>query len=297
VIHIDRSHLPSPGVVESEEFKKLIETLLSKKSEHNLKRHYIRQLSKGLKGLYNKKCGYCETKFKTESSLSMDHYRPKGKLIGEDHPGYYWLCYEWTNLVPVCSGCNNAKSTKFPLVPSKGKRVTEPPMDNGCLDMEACLVDSGIHIAEEPLLLNPEVDRPEEHLVFLPTGEINGTSLKGENSIKICQLDRDELIGARKGVIDKLFKAVIIPLRQFFKEEINKKNLLSDLNKELSKMKEAQNPQKNYSRLGWFLFEEFERFFIQPLRKKGKNESVKILEEAFSNFQQYGTCRKPKAQP
>jgi hypothetical protein len=24
-----------------------------------------------------------------------------------EHPGYYWLAYEWTNLLPSCYDCNS----------------------------------------------------------------------------------------------------------------------------------------------------------------------------------------------
>lgn len=285
MIHIDRNTQTPPDEIQEKEFKELAKKLLIEKSKNNFKK-----LSKYLKRFYNKKCGYCETSFKIESSLSMDHYRPKGKLIGEDHPGYYWLEYEYTNLLPACFGCNHVKSSHFPIDKSKGKRVTQPPMRNNCLDMEACRVNSEIHIAEKPLLLHPEVDKPEEHLIFLPTGEVNGITTKGETSVRIYKLNRDELITARKVAIDELFRTVIVPLGQFWKKEITKEILFHDLNKELIKIKVAGNPQNEYSRLGWFLFEEFEIFFIQKLRKDGKTESAQILEKAFSLFCEKGTC-------
>lgn len=300
MIHIDRSKLPSPGVIETKRFKRLIGRLLKEKSKHDFEKHrthYIKKLSKGLKNLYKNKCGYCETRISTGSDIPIDHYRPRGKLNDDkSHPGYYWLFYEWTNLVPVCSKCNRAKSTSFPIDSSNGKRVTEPPMDGDCLDMEACRVNSGIHIAEEPLLLHPEVDRPEEHLSFLPNGEVESKSLKGETTINICKLSRPGLIIARKGVIDRLFKAVASHLGQFSKKEIKKEALFYGLNNEFTKIKRARESHHSYSRLGWFLFEEFDRFFIQPLRAAGKNQSVQVLEEAFSLFREKGTCQIPTNQ-
>ncbi|NIM18252.1 MAG: hypothetical protein GTO45_40255 [Candidatus Aminicenantes bacterium] len=297
MIHIDRSKLPSPGVIESKRFKRLIERLLKEKIEHDFEKHrthYIKKLSEGLKNLYKNKCGYCETRLSAGSDIQIDHYRPKGELKGdESHPGYYWLFYEWTNLVPVCSKCNRAKSTYFPIDTSDGKRVTEPPMDGDCLDMEACRVDSEIHIAEKPLLLHPEVDRPEEHLIFLPNGEIEGKSLKGETTVKICKLDRPGLVIARKGVIDRLFKAVATHLRQFSKKEIKKETLFYGLNNEFTKIKRARESHHSYSRLGWYLFEEFDTFFIQPLKAASKNESVQLLGEAFLLFCEKGNCLIP----
>ena len=78
-----------------------------------------------LNELYFHKCAYCETLCKAE----IEHYRPK-KGVTEDtlHNGYYWLCYEWSNLVPSCRYCNTegGKGNQFPI---KGTRIKLPPFD------------------------------------------------------------------------------------------------------------------------------------------------------------------------
>jgi hypothetical protein len=64
--------------------------------------------------MYNKKCAYCEERIKTY----IEHYRPKGSVQGSRHGGYYWLCYEWSNLLPACHECNKfggGKGTQFPV--------------------------------------------------------------------------------------------------------------------------------------------------------------------------------------
>jgi uncharacterized protein (TIGR02646 family) len=303
VIHKNRNHLSPPETIKSEGFKQLIERLLKEKNEHDFEKHrtYIRRLSKDLILLYNNKCGYCETRISTGSYIPMDHYRPKRKLKEDDsHPGYYWLGYEWTNLVPACPGCNNAKSTHFPIDKyNGGERVKKPPMDRGCLDMAQCQVDSKIHMDEKPLLLHPEVDRPEEHLVFSPDGKVEAKdeSKKGKNTILICKLNRTELMMARKGVIDRLFKAVVTHLIKFCdskdnRESIKKETLLYALNNELIKIKRAQEPHHPYSRLGWFLFEKFETFFIQRLESEGMKKSALLLGKAFSMFPKNSACQK-----
>ena len=76
----------------------------------------------------------------------------------------------------ICSQCNgkSAKSNKFPIAPT-GIRVTTPPLDNQReLNKALCRADSQLLLDEKPLLLNPEIDKPEEHLVFLPNGQIKG---------------------------------------------------------------------------------------------------------------------------
>ncbi len=49
-----------------------------------------------LKEIYYNKCAYCEIK---EHKPEIEHYRPKKGVTGlKKHPGYYWLCFEWTKL-------------------------------------------------------------------------------------------------------------------------------------------------------------------------------------------------------
>jgi hypothetical protein len=61
-----------------------------------------------LKDIQKGKCCYCEKNQKEEYG-AVEHYRPKGgyKSKRKDKitkPGYFWLCYEWSNLYFVCSG-------------------------------------------------------------------------------------------------------------------------------------------------------------------------------------------------
>src|SRR5690606_11272092 len=80
---------------------------------------------------YLNKCAYCERLEKAD----IEHYRPKKSVLGEAHDGYYWLCYEWTNLLPSCVKCNRdgAKLTHFPIL---GNRVHLPTFSaNGKIDL------------------------------------------------------------------------------------------------------------------------------------------------------------------
>ena len=56
---------------------------------------------------------------------------------------------------------------------------------------------------EDPLLLDPYNDNPDDHLVFDPdTGFIAGKTEKGRMTIKILGLDREELAGMRKRIAE-----------------------------------------------------------------------------------------------
>ncbi len=162
---------------------------------------------------FYKKCAYCETKF-TEYT-QIEHYRPKSK--------YYWLAYEWSNLLPSCEKCNNAKSNKFPLI-NKKKTVKKPNLINKKIDLSKCKADVFPLINEKPFILHPKIDNTQEYLDFKIdenyTGiEIIGTDKiedleftgRGEATINICKLNRPELKIDRynkviKDVVDEFYK-------------------------------------------------------------------------------------------
>jgi len=156
---------------------------------------------------YHYKCAYCERICKSD----IEHYRPK-KAVDEagDHPGYYWLCYEWTNLLPACITCNRegSKHNHFPVL---GKRVYAPVLLPGNqLALDTCKVYNSPLIEERPYLLHPEVDHPEDYFSFAvdPSGagiRITGVDSegRGERTIAICKLNRKELTLERvENVID-----------------------------------------------------------------------------------------------
>jgi hypothetical protein len=134
--------------------------------------------------LFNGKCAFCESKPMNVYGGAVDHYRPKGKPLEDDrHPGYYWLAYEPSNLLPVCEMCNGAraKSNHFPV---EGFRAYTPTDE-----LER----------ENRLLLTPYFDKPSKHLRFLPEyGLVVGLTPKGKKSIEIYDLNREYLLEKRK---------------------------------------------------------------------------------------------------
>ena len=299
MIHIDRNKLTSPDG-EDPRFRVLVEKLMKEKSLQDFEKYrsYFKKELEGLKDHYNGKCGYCESVIdKGGAYLTLDHYRPRfSPRDDQSHPGYYWLLYEWTNLVPACPRCNTAKSNHFPIDNARGKRVTGPPIKNGCLDIKACRADAKILLNEYPLLLHPEVDEPEKHFVFLPNGRIKHLTIKGKITVELCDLNRGNLVAARKGLIDKFFKEVTHPLVLLEQKKIGKDIFIYELDKVFSKIKASPGSHRPFSRLGWFLFKKFEIFFIQRLKKTGNNKSARKLAQAYDNFKKFGTCKKPGKQ-
>jgi uncharacterized protein (TIGR02646 family) len=162
---------------------------------------------------YYNKCAYCERLQKAD----IEHYRPK-KKVNEDnaHNGYYWLCYEWTNLLPACVKCNRegAKHSKFPII---GARVYRPSfLPNNQLNPAHQRAQNNPLLDEIPFLLHPEVDNPEAFFDFFldPNGDgirirgIDGQN-RGNETIEICLLNRQELRLERVEFVINPFKQAI----------------------------------------------------------------------------------------
>jgi hypothetical protein len=57
------------------------------------------------------KCGFCESKISHIAFGDVEHFRPKSAIRnapGEAlvSPGYFWLAYDWGNLLFACECCN-----------------------------------------------------------------------------------------------------------------------------------------------------------------------------------------------
>ena len=167
-------------------------------------------------GPFHGKCAYCECYINDFQHGDIEHYRPKkgvtdekdrpifrlnenGELQRDEngkpipHPGYYWLAYDWSNLLPSCIACNQASKNKAKRTnsakpmkfgkhnrfPVKGKHAQTPD------EVER----------EQPLLLNPTVDDPSEHLrIDTRTGQMLACSERGRMSIQVFALnDRERL--------------------------------------------------------------------------------------------------------
>jgi 5-methylcytosine-specific restriction endonuclease McrA len=291
VISIDRSQINPPEIPKPETFEKNVNKLLEEKGKHRFNERYIGLICDDLKELYVYKCGYCETYTGAGSVLHFDHYRPKNGVKGTSHQGYYWLGYEWTNFVPACFKCNRTKSNWFPIAGEEDKRVKEPPLlPDGRLDKSKCMIHSPELEAEMPLLLHPEVDKPEKHLVFLSSGGIESVTTRGEKTIEICGLNREGLILERREIIDGYLDDIREILDDFIAGEIDRKTMRYDLDRLFKKISESGNPKKPYSRMGWYMFHDFDSFFIEPLGPKQQQ----ILRKAIKLFKEYGSIRKKK---
>jgi hypothetical protein len=160
--------------------------------------------------LFNGKCAYCESKMAVDQGGDVEHFRPKGRVVGDDfkavrvnhprkgeinHPGYYWLAYRWRNLFPACNDCNRYRNHRTGEGFGAGK-ADRFPVDG----FRACC--PGQERMEVALLVNPG-DDIEKHLEFLGDGTIRAKSKAGEETLKILGLNRREaLVEARRMAYD-----------------------------------------------------------------------------------------------
>jgi uncharacterized protein (TIGR02646 family) len=102
------------------------------------------------------KCAFCEAKITHIAFGDVEHYRPKGGFRQRRSgvlkvPGYYWLAYDWRNLLVSCAVCNQRfKGNRFPLA------LHSPRARSPRHDLQR----------ERPLFLNPAEDDPAQHLGF-----------------------------------------------------------------------------------------------------------------------------------
>ncbi|MCT4614120.1 MAG: hypothetical protein N4A49_04495 [Marinifilaceae bacterium] len=233
-----------------------------------------------LKKIFHNKCAYCESR---TNKPEIEHYRPK-KEVYEDptHPGYYWLCYEWTNLLPSCRYCNTegGKGNYFPIA---GTRQYAAPLDQNNLDKNACKISSNELLNEKPLLLNPEVDEVENYFSFKITGEIIGIDSKnrGNKTIKICNLNRDDLLKNRQDIIDKHLENIEDIIENATDNFNHIEILFRQIKKKLKRVKDDCAEDQIYSLVSMNILSDYENLIISQLPTKNQKDFVR---EAYLEF-------------
>lgn len=304
MIHINTHDIPEPAsLLTGTKHSNLLTDLIINGEEHEVIATHYQNVGVNKKEHFEDKCWYCETKVEG-GPITLDHYRPRGKVSGDkSQPGrYYWLAYEWTNLVPACQLCNSRKSSLFPV---DGTRKTVPPTNGGALDIPSCHVESKYNKDELPLMLHPEFDHPEEHLSFSRDGSITAKSRRGEFTIRVCKLNSKHPKQNRKKHIDDFFRKmsafVDAHLNGIKKKDgkrgakLSEEGLLIVLNVVFTDLKESGEPHQKFSLLGKLMYNDFETFFIPKFEETLDGSKIKtFIAEAFANFREYGTCLIPK---
>lgn len=130
------------------------------------------------------KCCFSEAKFSGDNS-HVEHFRPKAYVEttnpkGKLYPGYYWLAYEWSNLM-LCKGIINCsyKRNFFPLIDEAKRNRTHK--DN---------------FVEESVLIDPSTEDPRNHIGFYKE-EIRPRTERGRETIQLLGLREATLAESR----------------------------------------------------------------------------------------------------
>ncbi len=162
---------------------------------------------KQLKIIYNCKCAFCEYTL-LNSPKHIDHYRPKNKDDRRENccadMSYFWLAFSWDNLLLACNSCNSSKGSCFDI---EGTRADyEEKYKNYSLD-ELQNIIKELDTTEKPLLVNPEQEDQsffDNHLKFNYEGKISSDNKRLNYTIRVCNLNREELVTLRLELINDL---------------------------------------------------------------------------------------------
>lgn len=220
--------LKSVGRKEAERAKAHFENPVPAGKKFTFRAYKRDDVRAALEDMFGLKCAYCETVYAAGHQMTVEHYRPKGGYSLPNgklqRPGYWWLGSTWSNLLPSCTDCNSergqdcegskllsGKANRFPLA-DETKRARQP----------------GRECDEEPLLLDPTVDEPEEHLEFIEKGVViaaetnGGESRRGKETIEVLGLRRSRLVKVRRDHMKKVEGAIrrhLRAVRRFDREE------------------------------------------------------------------------------
>lgn len=160
--------------------------------------HKDKSIRENFYSSFNYKCAYCEVTLNQDKGV-LSFFRPRIKALpntvnssnSNNNCYYHWLSWTWSNLYLACSKCAFNKGKQFPV---SNQRVKVGIDDSEALSLE------------KHLLLDPCLENPNKYLVFHENGTVEArlSSPRGLETIKILNLNRDELIVARQEEIIKL---------------------------------------------------------------------------------------------
>ena len=149
------------------------------------RRSIPRLVKDGLIQLFHRKCAFCETVISESDYLDVLRFRPKRT--------YPWLAFTWENLYISCPACHRHKNSRFPI---KGETANTPALLN----------------QESPLLIDPCLDSPADHLIFDRHGLIHPKTERGKVTIATFGLDRLSLVKSREEYLKRIMHLIQGPL-------------------------------------------------------------------------------------
>jgi hypothetical protein len=178
--------------------------------------------------MQHNRCAFCQRPLANlqhgSGEHDLEHYRPKARVTAyptakdgvtfsfptgvSSKTGYHWLAYHLENYAVSCIPCNRGlKADRFPIAGIRAK----PPKNKTEADQQN---PATLDPLEQPLLLFPYVDDPEEYIEFfgaVPRAKYK-KGIKYQRAtvtiafFALADESRDELFRARFKLIGSLFE-------------------------------------------------------------------------------------------
>jgi uncharacterized protein (TIGR02646 family) len=166
-------------------YKRPLSTRLQEGHSFDRRIYAAANVLRALQRMFDNKCAYCESPPGQSQSPLVDHFRPTAGALDSDgsyHADHYWwLAYDWKNLLLVCPDCSRMKGARFPVEGTRAKSGLKG----------ARLLEEGAE------LLDPCADDPASHLVYSEDGYVSSGTMRGRTTIEILSLNRWWLVMAR----------------------------------------------------------------------------------------------------
>lgn len=151
------------------------------------------EVKSDLKKIQHHKCCFCESKINHIDYGDVEHFRPKAGWVQDseklNQPGYYWLVYDWDNLLLSCKLCNELhKKNHFPLSDNDNRAIATRNIT-----------------VEQPLFIHPANDNPEDFIYFKEEIPVAiKANVRGVETIKKLGLDRELLNEQRRARLNMI---------------------------------------------------------------------------------------------
>ncbi len=186
------------------------------------------------------KCAFCESRVTHIAYGGVEHFRPKRavrRAVGRPliRPGYFWLAYDWDNLLLACQLCNQRhKQNLFPL------RV----------ERDRCRSHADPLAREQPVFIHPGQEDPTQFITFVGSSAVPvRRSRRGRRTIDELGLNRSELLDVRQGRLNDLADRVstIKVLADALLKLPNDPEILVEIAKHQAALADAQHASAEYA--------------------------------------------------
>jgi uncharacterized protein (TIGR02646 family) len=225
------------------------------------------ELREALENCMHKKCWYCETR-DLRSDNPIDHFRPKNSVFEcPDHPGYWWLAFNWRNYRFSCTYCNSRRIDRE--TGDKGGKHDHFPILN---EEQRAMVPTDKIAFERPCLLDPTNANDPRLLFFDQYGRAVPRKNKDKDPIAFYRADKSiELYNLNHGKIRQkraiLYRAIFDAVEKI---DVMKSDNSCDVDYAMSNLAKMINEDAEFSAAA--------RIYLMGLRSKNREWLEELLE-------------------